>query len=55
MEPRLPITSGMDKDLLSHGSLDAETLSSMKLESTANPWVRILNEILLMMMMMMKY
>jgi len=38
VEHRLQITSGMDKDLLSHGSLDAETLSSMKLESTANPW-----------------
>jgi len=38
VEHRLPITSGMDKDLLSHGSLDAETLSNMKLESTANPW-----------------
>ena len=41
MEPKLQITSGMDKDLLSHGSLVAETLSNMKLENTASPWVRL--------------
>jgi len=38
VEPKLQITSGMDKDLLSHGSLVAETLSNMKLENTASPW-----------------